>query len=463
MTGFARQVRAEWTKLRTVRRWTIALAGAVILSVLLSVFAASASRTDANSDPHIVAGPDGGPVADEVVFAHQRLTGDVTITAHVAAQADSHEWAAAGIMMKDGTTPGSRYAAIAVTPGHGTRLLADFTHDRHAGSGSWLRLARSGTTVTGFWSADGRTWQRSGIPARLPASVQIGLFVTSPPRVVVERGPGSTAMGELRTDGRAVFDAVAISGTTPRLQTTAVGAADGTLSESGGAYTLTGSGKLGPNPPPDDVVQVSLFGMLAGVLVLVAVGALFMTSETKRGLLRTTLAANPRRGRVLAAKAMVLGGTAFGVALAAGVTAFTAAQPLLRDRGWTPPAFPYAGLSDPAVWRALLMTAVFAAAVAVLTLGIATITRHSAATIAGVVGLLVLPLVVGSALPSGAAHVLMLVTPAGGFATQRVKPPTEALVDPTAMVSGGWGLAVAVLYAAAALAGAGYVLRRRDA
>ncbi|HET6530506.1 MAG TPA: ABC transporter permease subunit [Actinoplanes sp.] len=463
MTGFARQVHAEWTKLRTVRRWVIALGGAVILSVLLSVFAASASRTDANSDPRIVAGPDGGPVADDVVFAHQRLTGDVTVTAHVVAQADSHEWAAAGIMAKDGTTGGSRYAAIAVTPRHGTRLLADFTHDELAGSGSWLRLVRSGPTVTGFWSADGRTWQQSGIPARLPATVEIGLFVTSPPRVVVERGPGSTAMGELRTEGRAVFDAVSINGTTPRLRVTTVGTSEGMMSQSGGTATVTGSGAMGPNPPPDDVVQVSLFGMLAGVLVLVAVGTLFLTSETRRGLLRTTLTANPHRGRVLAAKAVVLGGVAFGVALAAGVTAFAAAQPLLRDRGWTPPAFPYAGLSDPPVWRALLMTAAFAAAVAVFTLAVATITRHSAATIAGVAALLVLPLIVGSAVPHRAAQVLMLVTPAGGFATQRVKPPTEALVDPTATVSGGWGLAVAVLYAAAALAGAGYVLRRRDA
>lgn len=463
MSAFARQIHAEWTKLRTVRRWMIALGGAVVLSVMLSAFAASAGRTDANSDPRIVAGPDGGPVVDAFVFAHQRITGDATVTAHVAAQDDSDEWAAAGLMIKNGTAPGARYAAIAVTPDHGTRLLADFFVDRPAGAGSWLRLERRGTTVTAAWSADGRSWHRSVVPAELPATVEIGLFVASPPRVVVTRGPGSTSQGETATEGRAVFDSVAIGGAPPRLETTRVGQGEGTVSEAGGTFTITGSGRIGPNPPPDDVVQVSLFGILAGVLVLVTIGALFMTSETKRGLLRTTLTANPRRGHTLAAKAVVLGAVGFVVALTAGVVAFAVAQPLLRDRGWTPPAFPRTDLTDPAVWRVLVMTALFAATVAVLALGVATITRHSAATIAGVVGLLVLPMVVGSTLPSGAARLVMLLTPAGGFATERAKPPTDALVDPTAMISGWWGLTVSALYAVTALSVAAYRLCQRDA
>jgi hypothetical protein len=37
------------------------------------------------------------------------------------------------------------------------------------------------------------------------------------------------------------------------------------------------------------------------------VAALFVTSEYRRGLIRTKLAASPRRGRVLAAKAVVIG------------------------------------------------------------------------------------------------------------------------------------------------------------
>ena len=47
---------------------------------------------------------------------------------------------------------------------------------------------------------------------------------------------------------------------------------------------------------------------------------MFMTAEYRRGLIRTTLAASPNRGRVLAAKAIVIGSAAFvtGHAAAAG-------------------------------------------------------------------------------------------------------------------------------------------------
>jgi hypothetical protein len=234
------------------------------------------------------------------------------------------------------------------------------------------------------------------------------------------------------------------------------------MTEAAGVFTLTGSGKIGPNAPDDDIVQVSLFGVLAGVIVLVVVGALFMTSEFKRGLLRTTLWANPRRGRMLAAKAVVLGGVGFVVGLVSSIVAFLVAQPLLRDRGWNPPAHPTPALTDPAVLRVLLTTGLFVAAVALLALGVAAITRHSAAAIGGVIALVVLPWLVAVALPTGAARLLMQLTPAGGFATQRAKPPTVTLVEPSALIGPWAGLAVTGAWAAAALAGAWWLVRRRD-
>jgi regulation of enolase protein 1 (concanavalin A-like superfamily) len=484
---FGRQIRAEWTKLRSVRRWVFALAGAGVLTVILSLLAASGSGTDANLYPNFVTGPNGDPVADEFEFVHQRVSGDVTITARVVTQADSHEKATAGLMIKDGVRSGSRYAALALTPGNGVRLQADFTTDRYTGpgaAGTWLRLTRTGRTVTGHWSADGRNWHSAKLPtkASLPKSVDVGLFVSSPPRLIVERQAGSSSVGEEPTVGRATFDNVSIVGAPLALQAAEVRQATGTpqdssapvgkkgsqqdyvagMTESGGVFTVTGRGKIGPNPPDDDIVQVSLFGVLAVVIVLAAVGALFMTSEFKQGMLRTTFTASPRRWRLLAAKAIVLGGVGFGIGLVSSVTALFVAQPLLRDRGWTLPAFPPPSVTNPAVLRALLTTSVFVAAVALLALGIATITRHSAAAIGSVVALVVLPLLVASALPSGAARLLMQLTPAGGFATQRAKPPTVALVDPSAMLSPWWGLCVVCVYAAAAMAGAWWSLRRRD-
>jgi regulation of enolase protein 1 (concanavalin A-like superfamily) len=65
----------------------------------------------------------------------------------------------------------------------------DYTHDIAGLSGTpsaasprWLRLTRSGDTVTGYDSADGAHWTRIGTATLtgLPSTVQAGLFAASP-------------------------------------------------------------------------------------------------------------------------------------------------------------------------------------------------------------------------------------------------------------------------------------------
>ena len=75
-----------------------------------------------------------------------------------------------------------------LTGAHGVRLQYDYTGDiagpeLAGGTPCWLRLTRSGATVTGYESVDARTWIRVGSAhvAHLPQIVQAGLFVTSPP------------------------------------------------------------------------------------------------------------------------------------------------------------------------------------------------------------------------------------------------------------------------------------------
>ena len=80
---------------------------------------------------------------------HQPLTGDGSIVAHVVSQEDSHEWAKAGLMVKERLEVGAPYAALLVTPDHGVRMQWDFEQDV-AGSedrppAPWLRLTRSAT------------------------------------------------------------------------------------------------------------------------------------------------------------------------------------------------------------------------------------------------------------------------------------------------------------------------------
>jgi ABC-type transport system involved in multi-copper enzyme maturation permease subunit len=235
------------------------------------------------------------------------------------------------------------------------------------------------------------------------------------------------------------------------------------LTEHSGTYTMTGSGKVGPQQPDDDAVEAALLGVIAGLMALIAVGVLFATSEYRKGMIRTTFAATPRRGRVLAAKALVLGGITFVLSLAGVVASFLLAGPALRKHGFGPPAFPAQSLLDGAVLRVLLLSALFMTGVAVFALALGTLLRHSAAAITLTVALVVLPVIAGSVLPGTSPRWLMYTTLAGGFATLRAKPPTETLAEPWAMIGPWAGLGVVCAYAVIGLGLAWWRQRRRDA
>src|SRR5713101_4371155 len=212
--GFARLLRAEFTKFRTVRAWMIALCAAAVVFVLLSFVSALASRAPA---PAVPAGPGGEAVSDTYMFVHQALAGDGALTARVASLSGAHAspsptagnafgrsskgqlgaqlqpglapWAKAGIILEPDTNQGTAYAAVMVTGSHGVQMQYDYTHDSPglagpAGPSSprWLRLTRAGDVITGYDSADGARWTEIGTArlAGLPRTVQIGLFVASP-------------------------------------------------------------------------------------------------------------------------------------------------------------------------------------------------------------------------------------------------------------------------------------------
>lgn len=469
--SFRHLVRAEWTKLRSVSRWLLALAAAGVFTVAFSVLASSGGQIDYEGSG-VAVGPDGTPVADDFHFTHRPLTGDGSIVVRVAEQQNSHADATAGIMIKNGVTRGSSYASVAVTPGGAVRMAADFrdVDERSGTAPRWLRLDRAGARVTTYDSTDGSTWREIGRTDLdgLPATAEVGLFVTSPVEITMERSAGSTSVGERPTTGRATFADVRVDGlagptwTSDDLLRPGYGDPGGTT-EADGRFTLTGSGGIGLNEPPDDTVQIGLFGTLAGLLVLVPLGVVYMTAEYRRGMIRTSFAAAPARAPVLAAKAVVLGGATFVLGLIAALVAFYVTQPILRDHGFRPPLFPAPSLTEPRVLRAVVGAAVFLTLLALLGLGAGAVLRRGAAAIATVIALTLVPLFVGSVVPVAAAKTLMLITPAGGFALQRAKPPTEWLVDPWAMISPWAGLAVLATYAVVALVAGGVLMRRRDA
>ncbi|WP_067170575.1 ABC transporter permease subunit [Microtetraspora niveoalba] len=505
--GFLRLLRAEWTKFRTVRGWVAGMTAAALVTVLVGLLPAVGGHSSCGMGevetacPADPVGPGGQAVKDRFSFVHRTLTGDGGITVRVTSMSGvitypppNHDtivpglvpWAKAGIIVKDGTRPGSAYAAVMLTGAHGVRMQHDFTEDVpgrpggvSAASPRWLRLDRSGDTITGYESADGTRWTEVGTArlAGLPDTVRIGLFVTSPGDLTVTPGEIGGSGEQVRfTQATAVFDNVGVRGTTGggAWSSEEVGAEDGMtdwerhhrpagLVESGGTLTVTGSGDIAPSTE-GQVVERALTGATVALIAVIAVAAMFVTAEYRRGLIHTTLTASPRRGRVPVAKALVIGAVAFATGLAAAAVALPIGTRLLAEGG------PVLRVSSLTELRVIVGTAALFAVVAVLALALGALLRRGVAAIAAAVALIVVPYVLAtvSVLPDEAARWLLRLTPAAGFAIQQSVPEYAHVLGHYAPSTGylplpPWaGFAVLCGYAGVALALAAVRFGRRD-
>jgi regulation of enolase protein 1 (concanavalin A-like superfamily) len=228
---FADLLRAEWTKFRTVRGWVIAVIVGALAIVALAL--TPSQRGSCNvAGCTLPVGPGGEEVSDSFYFVHQPLAGNGSITVRVTSltgqipaftqnggiRAGLVPWAKAGIIIKASTSQVSAYAAMMVAGGHGVRMQYDFTQDVaglpgavSAASPCWLRLTRSGDTITGYESADRTHWARVGTTtlAGLPPTAQVGLFTTSPQYLQTSLGEASISGGPSVATG--VFDHVGLT------------------------------------------------------------------------------------------------------------------------------------------------------------------------------------------------------------------------------------------------------------
>ena len=139
-----------------------------------------------------------------------------------------------------------------------------------------------------------------------------------------------------------------------------------------------------------DPIEVSLVGVyLGGSLVLGVLGILVVSSEYATGTIRATLAADPRRPMVLAAKVLVFTAVALVMAEVTSFASFLIGQAIL-----TSPA-KHATLSNPGAPRAVAGVGLFLCVSGLLALGIAAVVRHTAGAISAYVFVqLVLPIIV---------------------------------------------------------------------
>ena len=507
--GFPQLLHAEWTKLRTVRGWVIGMIVAILVTVVISlVFAFAVGNTSCQNGSGKVqhgsaclsslpTGPGGLPVADDFYFVHQPLAGNGSITVRVSSLAGPSgplsglnptpglmPWAKAGIIIKQNLSGGSAYAAMMVTGSNGVRMQWNYTGDTaglpgavSSASPRWLRLVRAGHTITGYDSADGAHWSQVGTVhlTALPSTVQAGLFATSPQLVTFNSGFATGSMNGGTTKAVAVFDHVSRSGGWLASAWTggAQGAGSGGYHQAASQFTLTGTGDIAPalSGPGNDAagrepISFFLVGAVAGLIAVIVVATMFMTAEYRRGLIRTTLTASPGRGRVLAAKAAVIGAAAFVTGLVAAAGAALVAIGIAHATGYQLFPVPW-----PTELRAIVGTGALTAVAAVLTLAIGTMVRRSASAVTIAIAVIVLPyfLAFTMAVPSTIGEWLLRFTPAAAFALQQSLTQYPQVIAVYTPIGGylplaPWiGFAVLCGWTALALAGAAYLLRRRDA
>jgi ABC-type transport system involved in multi-copper enzyme maturation permease subunit len=482
---------AEWVKFRTVRGWVVAVVIAAVAIAGFGLAGGDQGSCYGNSCAQPT-GPGGEPVSDSFYFVRQALTGDSSITARVTSltseaslaprsmQRVAVPWAKAGLILKASLRQGSAYAAIMFTGSHGARLQDDFTGDiaGPALRDGWLRLVREGTTVTGYASPDGTRWSKVGsvtLPG-LPVTVQGGLFVASPQYTQTSLGV-SQILGSL-SQSTATFSHVTLAshgGAGGAWTGTDFGGGGGGppdgYSQAGGTFTVTGSGDIAPvtNGPSGlgATISQTLSGTFLALIILAVVGAMIVTAEYRRGLIRVTLAACPRRGRVLTAKACVTGLVAFAAGLAGTAVAVPFGERALRSHGvYLPPVTMLAQV------RVIAGTAAVLAVCAVLAVAIGTLIRRGVYAVAAVVALIVIPYVLAVTIPVvplDLADWLLRVTPAAAFAVQQTViqyPQVDEVYAPAYgyFPLAPWaGLGVLCAWAALALALAYVALERRDA
>ena len=198
--GFGPLLRAEWTKFRTVRGWVIAMILAALLTVVLGAVrrrngstscqtsAGRRNRPGLPAAPPARAGRRGGhrqlllrapaadrqrqhhrpgDLADRPLRRRQRSASERPGRGHCSP--GSSRGPRPGSSSRQPPQQGSAYAAMMVTGGHGVRMQYNYTHDTpglpgavSAASPRWLRLTRSGDTITGYDSADGTHWTKVG-------------------------------------------------------------------------------------------------------------------------------------------------------------------------------------------------------------------------------------------------------------------------------------------------------------
>ncbi|MEU6516792.1 ABC transporter permease subunit [Streptomyces sp. NPDC046978] len=199
-----------------------------------------------------------------------------------------------------------------------------------------------------------------------------------------------------------------------------------------------------------DPTFVSFAGMSLGQLAMIVFGVLVVSNEYSTGMIRTSLAAVPRRATFLFGKIAVATALSLVVGMATSFLAFFLGQAVLGPHG--------ARLGDPGVLRAVFGGGLYMTLIAMFSMGIAAMLRSPMLSlgvlmpffflISNILGNVSATKKIGRFLPDQAGSRILQVVPGAGDNTPY----------------GPWGgLGIMVLWVAAALTGGYALLKKRDA
>jgi ABC-type transport system involved in multi-copper enzyme maturation permease subunit len=145
-----------------------------------------------------------------------------------------------------------------------------------------------------------------------------------------------------------------------------------------------------------DPTGLALNSFFVGQLCISVLGILVVTSEYATGTIRTSLAAMPRRGRLLAAKTLVFVVIALLAGQLTSFLSFLTGQAMIGRYDGVPAA----ALGDSGVLEAVVGTGLYLAAIGLLAVAVGTLTRVTAGGLAVVVGVTLLVPAFGGTFPS---------------------------------------------------------------
>jgi ABC-2 type transport system permease protein len=213
-----------------------------------------------------------------------------------------------------------------------------------------------------------------------------------------------------------------------------------------------GSGTMrGPDFENATAYSLALFGVRISLIALGVLGGLTISAEYSSGMIRSTLAAVPRRLPVLWSKAAVYGVVAFVVGAVGAFGAFLIGSGVLA--GTTVAV----GISDDGVLRGLLGAGLYLGLVGVIGVALGALLRSTAGGISALVGTFLLVPGLISLLPTS------WQTNVNPYLPSNAGESIYALHHISGTLSAGTGLLVLLGWTAMALGCAAYRLMRSDA